>query len=274
MFFSRHYVKKDPIIKEFDSLGTIIKFKVYGNKAQQAIDKAMDKINDIDNKMSFFKEYSELSKINHNAGKAPAKVGKDTYFVIKKAVEYSALSGGAFDPTNYKDIILDERNNSIMLKNENQELDVGSIAKGYAADEVKNIFRKNKIENALIDFGGSIFAMGSKIDGTPWNIGVQDPLKATGEYALIVSVANKSIVTAGKPSENGIISATIVSDHSIDGDALSTCVFVMGLDMGMTLIESIKGVDAIFITKNKVIYTTSGIKGDFELLNNDFAYGC
>ena len=324
MLFSPHPVKKDAITKEFYSLGTIIQFKVYGNRAKRAIDKATDKIKDIDNKMSVFKGYSELSKINHNAGIRAAKVDKDTYFVIKKAVEYSALSGGAFDPTirpvvglwgiqtdharipsndeideriklvNYKDIILDEKYSSIMLKREKQELDVGAIAKGFAADEVKNIFKSNKIESAIIDLGGNIFAMGNKIDGTPWNIGIQDPLKSRGETALIVSVKNKSVVTSGNyeryfirggkrfhhiidpltgnPSEKGILSTTIVSDHSIDGDALSTCAYVMGLDRGMALIESIKGVDAIFITENKMIYTTSGIKENFELLNNNFYY--
>jgi len=324
MFFSPHPVKKDAIIKEFYSLGTIVQFKAYGNKASQAIDKAIDKIKDIDNKMSVFKDYSELSKININAGKAPTKVGEDTYFVIKKAVEYSALSGGAFDPTirpvvglwgiqtdharipnndeideainlvNYKDIILDEKVSSIMLKSKKQELDVGAIAKGFAADEVKNIFKKNKIESAIIDLGGNIFAMGNKIDGTPWKIGIQDPIRSLGEFVGIVSVKNKSVVTSGNyeryfirdgkrfhhiidpltgnPSEKGILSTTIVSDHSIDGDALSTCAFVMGLERGMELIESLKGVDAIFITENKMIYTTSGIKENFELLNNNFYY--
>jgi len=324
MFFSPHPVKKDATIKEFYSLGTIIQFKVYGNKAERAIDKATDRIKDIDNKMSVFKDYSQLSKINHNAGIRAAKVDKDTYFVIRKAVEYSVLSGGAFDPTirpvvglwgiqtdharipnndeidaginlvNYKDIILDEKDSSIMLKREKQELDVGAIAKGFAADEVKNVFKKNKIKSALINLGGNIFAMGNKIDGTPWNIGIQDPLKSRGEIVLSISVKNKSVVTSGNyeryfihngkrfhhiidpltgnPSEKGILSTTIVSDHSIDGDALSTCAFVMGLNRGMALIESIKGVDAIFITENKIVYSTSGIKENLSLLNNDFYY--
>jgi len=324
MLFSPHLVKQQPIIKEYYSLGTIIQFKVYGNKALQAIDKAINKINDIDDKMSVFKGNSELSKINYNAGKGATKVGKDTYLVIKKAVEYSALSGGAFDPTirpvvglwgihtdhtripnkdeihdkiklvNYKDIILNEKDSSVMLKNEQQELDLGGIAKGFAADEVRNIFQKTKIENAIIDLGGNIFAMGSKIDGTPWNIGIQNPIKSRGEFVGIIGVTNKSVVTSGNyeryfasdgkryhhlidpltgnPSVSGIISATIISDHSIDGDALSTCAFIMGVDTGMTLIESMKGVDAIFITENKMIYATSGIKENFKLLNNDFYY--
>ena len=73
----------------------------------------------------------------------------------------------------------------------------------------------------------------------------------------------------GNPSENGMISATIISGYSIDGDALSTCAFVMGLEKGLILAESIKGVDAIFITENKRIYTTTGIKNKFELTSHN-----
>ena len=323
MFFNKRS-DNTAVIKEFYSLGTILQFKVYGNKAQQAIDEAMQKVNDIDNKMSVFKDYSEISKINKNAGVSAVKVSKQTFYVIKKAVNYSTLSRGAFDPTirpvvglwgiqtenaripgkdeinkdlilvDYKDIILDEKNNSVMLKNKNQALDLGAIAKGFAADEVSRIFHKNKVKSAIIDLGGNVFALGNKIDNNPWNIGVQDPLSSTGEYVGVIIVTNKSVVTSGNyeryfikegkkfhhiidpltgnPSENGIISATIISDLSIDGDALSTCAFVMGLENGRKLIESIKGVEAIFITENKYIYTTLGVKNNFELLSNEFLF--
>jgi thiamine biosynthesis lipoprotein len=188
---------------------------------------------------------------------------------------------------NYKDIILDGNNYSVMLRNKNQALDLGAIAKGFAADEVKSIFSKNAIKSAIIDLGGNIFAMGSKPDDTSWKIGIQDPLKRRGEFVGTISVIDKSVVTSGNyeryfinqgkrfhhiinpmsgnPSDNGVISATIISDYSIDGDALSTCAFVMGLEKGLLLTESIKGVDAIFITEDRRIYTTKGINNKLEL---------
>ena len=311
----------EPIIRKFYALGTLIQFKAYGQNAEQACDMVTVKINEIEDRMSVFKDFSEISHINQNAGIAPVKVSKDTYFVIKTAAKYSRMSGGAFDPTirpvvslwgiqtdnaripdkieidrdiklvNYKDIILDDKNCSVMLRNNNQALDLGAIAKGFAVDKAKSIFYKNKIKSAIIDLGGNIFAMGNKPDETPWKIGIQDPLKRRGEFVGTISVTDKSVVTSGNyeryfinngkrfhhiinpmtgnPSENGMISATIISGYSIDGDALSTCAFVMGLEKGLILAESIKGVDAIFITENKRIYTTTGIKNKFELTSHN-----
>ena len=323
IFLTRNY-EKTPTIKNFYSLGTIINLKVFGRKAEKAIEEAVERLIDIDNKMSAFKSYSEISKININAGTLAQVVSTDTYFVIKKAIEYSELSAGTFDPTirplvtlwnigtgeeripekneieqtlklvNYKDIILDESNSSIKLKKQNQALDVGGIAKGFAADEVKNILLKYGIHSAIIDLGGNVFALGNKIDGTPWNVGIQNPFKPRGEYIGIFSVKDKSVVTSGNyerffikdnitfhhiidpktgyPSKSRIISATIISDNSIDGDGLSTGVYIMGINKAMELIESIIGVDAIFITEDKQIYVTSGIKENFQLSNDEFMY--
>ena len=89
IFYFRVTNKKVPITREFYVLGTIIQLKVYGNNGQRAIEEAVNRLNDIDNKMSVFKEYSEISMINQNAGISSEEVSKDTYFVMKKAVRYS-----------------------------------------------------------------------------------------------------------------------------------------------------------------------------------------
>ena len=289
---------------------------------QQAIEEALGRLNDIDDKMSVFKENSEISKINLKAGVTSQIVSKDTYLVIKAAIKYSRLSDGAFDPTirplvslwnvgseqenipeqceidkilklvNYKDVILNESDYSIMLRQNKQSLDLGGIAKGFAADEIRDIFYKYNISSALIDLGGNIFALGSKEDGTPWRVGIQDPFRDRGEFMGILSVKNKSVVTSGNyekyftkggkrfhhiidpktgyPSISKIISATIISDNSIDGDGLSTGVYINGVDRAMSLIESINGVDGIFITEDKKTYVTSGIKDIFVITNEEF----
>jgi len=317
-------IKISPCVKQFYTLGTIIELKVHGPNAEKSIIEAISKLSQIDDKMSVFKDFSEVSIINRNAGISYCKVSDDTYFVIKRAVEYSKLSGGAFEPTirplvglwgvntdharipkldeiryymrliNYKDIILNDKDKSIILRNENQQIDLGAIAKGFAADKVKDILIENNIENAIIDLGGNIYALGNKPDGALWNIGIQDPIKVRGEYVGIVSVKNKSIVTSGNyeryfieegkryhhiinpmtgaPSENDIISATVISEYSIDGDALTTCVYVMGIKKGLKLIESIEGTEAIFITKDKQVYVTQGIVDTFKLTNEEYTY--
>ncbi|MCB2294444.1 FAD:protein FMN transferase [Clostridium algoriphilum] len=316
--------KQSSVVEEFYSLGTYNQLKVHGKNANKAVEQSIKKIREIDNKMSVFKEFSEISKINKNAGKDPQTVSKDTFYVIKKAIEYCSISKGSFDITirpivglwgigkvgqkipgineikeklkfvNYKDIVIDKDNSSIFLKNKNQEVDVGGIAKGYAADEVKNIILKNGVKSALINLGGNILVIGTKEDGTPWSVGIQDPIKARGEFALTISVVNKSVVTSGNyeryfeqdgkrfhhiinpgtgyPSEGDIISATIISNNSIDGDGLSTGVYIMGIHEAVKLIEEIKGVDAIFITKSKEVYITSGMRENFKITSNDFVY--
>jgi thiamine biosynthesis lipoprotein len=153
---------------------------------------------------------------------------------------------------------------------------------------------KNGIKSAIINLGGNILVIGAKEDGTTWNVGIQDPVKARGEFALTINVINKSVVTSGDyeryfeeggkryhhiinprtgyPSDSDIISTTIIFDNSIDGDGLSTGVYIMGVKKAIELIEEIKGVDAIFITKNKEIYVTDGIRGNITTLNNEFIY--
>lgn len=313
--------ERPEVVKSSYVLGTIINLKVFGKKGEKAIEKAIEKLNDIDDKMSAFKEYSEISKINSKAGGTREVVSKDTYFVVKKAVEYSKILEGTFDPTirplvklwnigteeeaipeksqieetlkfvNYNDVILDESNNSIMLKYKKQALDVGGIAKGFAADEVRDIFYKHKIKSALIDLGGNIFALGSKEDGTPWKVGIQNPFRPRGQHIGILSVKNKSVVTSGNyeryfvkdgqrfhhiidpktgyPSQSKIISATIISDNSIDGDGLSTGVYILGIDKAMEIIEEIEGIDAIFITEDKKVYKTSGIDKNILTLTDE-----
>jgi thiamine biosynthesis lipoprotein len=303
-------------------LGTLINLRAYGNAPEAAIEEAFEKLNDIDDKMSAFKENSEISKINSGAGLKAESVSNDTYFVVKKALEYSKILEGTFDPTirplvklwgigtkqekipqkveientlefvNYNDVLLEEKNNSIILRKENQALDVGGIAKGFAADEVRNIFVKHMVKSALIDLGGNIFALGNKIDNTPWRVGIQNPFKSRGEFIGILSVVNKSIVTSGNyeryfmkdgrrfhhiidpktgyPSESKIISATIVSDDSIDGDGLSTGIYILGVEKSLRIIESIEGVEAILVTEDKKVYTTSGINKIFILTDEEF----
>jgi thiamine biosynthesis lipoprotein len=305
-------------------MGTIIQLKVYGGNAEKATERALKRISDVESKMSVNIETSEITKLNAKAGISGEKLSTDTYSVIEKAVEYSKLTEGALDATiepivklwgigtdkervpskneineklklvDYHDIILDKKNSMIKLRRVNQAIDLGAIAKGYTADEVKKVLVNNKISSALINLGGNVYAVGNKPDGTSWNIGVQNPLNTRGQYLGTISVSDKSVVTSGNyeryfikdgkryhhifdpktgyPSEMGIISATIVSDNSIDGDALSTSTYVMGITKALKLIESIKGVDAIFVTSDKKVYVTAGLKGSFNLTDKEFTY--
>lgn len=190
-------------------------------------------------------------------------------------------------------VILDSAHSSIYLTDKGMHLDLGGIGKGYAADEMAALLRENGVKHAIIDLGGNIYTLGDKPGNQLWTIGVQDPFNPRGKTIGRLKTANKSIVTSGVyerfvkdesgkqyhhilspktgyPYENQIAGVTIVSDSSTDGDALSTAVFAMGVEEGLAFVETLEGVDAIFITLDSKIYTTNGIQDNFVLTNEAF----
>ena len=171
------------------------------------------------------------------------------------------------------------------LARKGQIVDLGGIAKGYAADQAISIYKKHGITSAYINLGGNVSVLGGKPDGSPWIVGIQNPRQPIGRYIGTLKIRDKIIVTSGDyeryfikdniryhhilnpktgyPADSGLISTTIITGLSVDADALSTATFVLGLDKGRKLIESIEGVEAIFITTNKEIFITSGLKNIF-----------
>ena len=172
------------------------------------------------------------------------------------------------------------------------EVDLGSIAKGYAADEVVKILKQEGIRSAIIDLGGNIYALGSKNSDNNWKVGIQDPFSDRGKVIGAVEVFDKTVVTSGiyerfieedgvryhhilnpktgYPYETDIAGVSIIADNSIDADALSTLTSTKGVKEGLKFVENLDNVNAIFITNDKKIYLTENIKDNFKLMNNDF----
>ena len=318
--------KEEKYSATYYSLGTVNEITLYDinkNKGDKILKNCESLLNDVHNKMSRQVSSSEISEINDNAGIKYIKVSAETYNIIKESIQFSSMSNGNFDisigpitdlwgigsdnakiPTNeeinenlslvnYKDILFNDENNSIKLCNKNMKIDLGGIAKGYAADKIyKYLYEDENLSSALINLGGNIYVLGSKINNQPFSIGIQDPTMPRGNSIGNIKVSNKSVVTSGiyeryiegdnkiyhhmidphtgYPFENNLNSVTIVSDTSMIGDALSTTIFGLGLEDGLKLIEKLKGVDAIFITKDKEIYLSSNIKDEFNLTDESF----
>lgn len=170
--------------------------------------------------------------------------------------------------------------NDVYLTDEAARLDLGGIAKGYIADRMKEYLNEQGFTSGIINLGGNVLTLGEKADKSTYSIGIQKPFAADGTAVGAVYVTDKSVVTSGVyeryytvdgkryhhildlstgyPCENDLYSVTIISDSSVDGDALSTTCFVLGLDEGMALIESLEDVEAIFITDDNEIHLTSG----------------
>lgn len=316
--------KIDELSKTYYYLGTVSEVKIFNAKksnAEDALEDANTILTDIHNKMSAQQDNTEVNKINEKAGISPVAVSNETFNVIESAVKYANLTGGVFDPTigaisslwqigtnnarvpsadeisknlqliNYKNIELDKNKKTVFLKEKNMRLDLGAIAKGYAADLICENLKSNDIESAIINLGGNVFVLGSK-SGEPYKIGIQAPYEETSTSIGYIKGENTSVVTSGiyerfvkdgdklyhhmlnpktgYPFENNLNSVTIVSNKSIDGDALSTSTFGMGLEKGMEFINSKKDVGAIFLTKDKKIYLSDSMKSKFILTDESY----
>jgi len=306
------------IDKTFLALGTINNVKIFNCENDNIVEEVMSRVAEIDDRMSAFKAESDISKISMNAGKGPQKVHEDTFRLICKAVEFSILSDGAFDITirplvklwginkkgdfvpsdseieklltmvHYQDILLDQESCSVALKRAGQALDLGGIAKGFAADEVKRILLKNGVQSALINLGGNIVTIGKRPDDQPWQIGIQNPLAPTGQFLGVFSATNKTIVTSGtnerffikdgiryhhildprtgKPAQSSLLSVTAVCTCSTDADALTTALFILGPKKGLPLLSKI-GAEAIFISDDLTVTASQGLSGQFRILD-------
>lgn len=183
---------------------------------------------------------------------------------------------------NYDGISLDNISNTVTLKDPEAAISLGFIAKGFIADKMKEYLLSNNVKSAIINLGGNLLAVGSKPDGTPFQFGIQKPFDEQGAIIASLPVSNRSLVSSGVyeryfykddvlyhhilnpktgyPVRNNLLGVTILSDSSMEGDALSTTCFVLGLDKGMELIESLDGVDAVFITEDYELHYSKGIK--------------
>ena len=174
----------------------------------------------------------------------------------------------------------------ITLSSDDIQFDVGAIAKGYIADRMKDLLVKKGVKSAIINLDGNVLCIGSKPDGTPFKVGIQKPFADRNETEAVMDITGKSVVSSGiyercfkqggklyhhilnpqtgYPYDNGLISVTIISDQSVDGDALSTTCFALGLEDGLKFAEK-KGVQAVFITEDYELHYTDGFQDEINV---------
>ena len=288
-------------------LDTVITLTAY-TEDNQVLKEAMQECGRYEQILSRTIEGSDVWRINH-AGGEPVEVSDDTAAILRCAEEISGMSGGAFDITiapastiwdftsgeavlpdadalteavklvDYTKVSLE--GNTVTLP-EGMMIDLGGIAKGYIADQVKAYLEKCGVEHAILSFGGNIVAIGKKPDGSDWKVGIQDIDKPTGEHMLVAANRGGSTVTSGIyergfelngvryhhllnpktgwPEQNELASVTILSDSSMEGDALATAAFILGTEKGLKLIESQEGIEAVFIARDRKVTYSSGAK--------------
>lgn len=198
----------------------------------------------------------------------------------ESALPDKAALSEALNHVDYRCITYDEAASTVTLTDPEAQIDLGFIAKGYIADRIKEYLLSRGITGAIINLGGNILTLGSKPDGSPFFIGVEKPFES-GTSVGVLSVTDKSVVTSGVyeryfqiddvlyhhildpktgyPVSNDLLSVTIISDSSMEGDALSTTCLMLGLRDGQALIDSLEGIDAVFITKDFKIHDSRSL---------------
>ena len=286
-------------------LDTVITLTAYTENGQVLKD-ALEECGRYEQILSRTVEGSDVWRINHANG-APVEVSDDTVAILRCAGRISELSCGAFDVTiapastlwdftsgaavlpdadelaraaelvDYTRMTLE--GNTVTLP-AGMMIDLGGIAKGYIADQVKSWLAERGVKHAILSFGGNVVTIGKKPDGTDWKVGIQDISKPTGDYSMVTRSADSSTVTSGIyergfdldgvryhhllsaetgwPVQNELAAVTILSESSMEGDALSTAAFVLGTENGLKLIESLEGVEAIFVARDRSVTLSSG----------------
>ena len=185
--------------------------------------------------------------------------------------------------TGWENIVID--GNTVTLTDPEAVIDLGAIAKGYIADRLAELLVERGVTSAIIDLGGNILCVGSKPDGSDFKVGIQYPYEDTNTVITSALLSDLSVVTSGVyqryfqadgvtyhhildpdtgyPVRNGLLSVTIISEKSVDCDALSTTVFALGLEEGMELVNSLDGVWAAFITEDFEIHYSQGFEETF-----------
>lgn len=263
-------------------------YDIEKSKGQKLIDKSFKLCKNYENKMSKTIQESDIYKINHNNGKF-VTVDKDTLEVIKLGLRVSRESNGVFDITvgaltdlwdfqtdkpklpnskkikeavatvGYKSVIID--GNKVKVKNPKTKLDLGAVAKGYISGKMAEQLKSEGVEHALINLGGNVVTIGSKVDGSVWKIGIREPKKDASKVIGAISVKEKVVITSGVyermfklggkryhhilnpktgyPIDSNLIGVTLITsiDNAGECDAYSTTCLLLGKDRGAEFIK-------------------------------------
>ena len=299
----------EPVQGTFFAMDTMMDFTVYGESG--LIDQSESLIASLESLVSVTDTGSELYAINQTgSGTLTGKASS----LMEQALEICRRTDGALDLSiypivrawgfttgsyqvpdeaeiqallplvDYRKIQYDAADGDVTLP-EGMEIDLGSVAKGYAGQLVAQMLREHGVQSALLNLGGNVQTVGAKPDGSPWQIGIKDP---QGEDAMMVlSVEDQAVVTSGgyeryfeqdgqtywhimdpstgHPADSGLISVTIVGDEGVVCDGLSTALFVMGLEKAANLWAQSCDFEAVFVTASGEVYITEGLRDRFAL---------
>ncbi|MDF2922301.1 MAG: rane-associated lipoprotein involved in thiamine biosynthesis [Paenibacillaceae bacterium] len=183
---------------------------------------------------------------------------------------------------NFHDLIMDTKRQAAGLRTRGQSIDLGGIGKGYAGDCCIRILQQYGIVSAFVSIGGNVSVLGNKPDHSPWRVGIRHPrrdclmgmVEATHQAVVTSGDYERYFVdqtgkrqhhilnpTTGRPAESGLISVTVVADSALTADALSTAIFVAGMERGLGFLAQVPGAEAVLVDKDQRVFITRGLKG-------------
>ncbi len=280
------------------------------HRAGEKIDLAVTEIKRIEKLLTTFDENSQTNQINKQAGISAVKVDKEVFDLILRSLKISAVTDGAFDITygsidkrlwnfdktmtslpdevaakemvrliNYRHVILNEEEYSVMLKEKGMRIGFGGIGKGYAAEMAKALLKKEGVKSGIVNASGDLTTWGLQADNKPWTIGIANPDNAhlpfsymnitdmavatSGNYEKYVKINGKKYSHIINPKTGlpvtGIKSVTIISPNAEIADAMATPVTIMGITAGINLINQIQYLECIIIDDRNKIYSSKNI---------------
>ena len=279
--------------------------------AQARIDDAVAEIQRIEALFTTFKDESQTNQINVHAGICPVKVNREVFDLIQRSLRISELTQGAFDITygsidkslwnfdthmtalpdsqtarrmvrliNYRNVILDDKECSVFLKEKGMRIGFGGIGKGYAAEMAKRLLIQKGVTSGIVNASGDLTTWGNQPNGQPWTIGIADP-NAKNQPFSYLNISNVAVATSGNYEKfalingkkyahtidpktglpvSGIKSVTIICPNAEIADAMATPVTVMGVRVGLDLINQMQGVACIIIDDFDRVFTSKNIK--------------
>jgi len=278
--------------------------------AEVGIAKAIAEVQRIERLFTTFSADSQVNQINANAGVKPVKVDVEVLALIQRSLRIAELTDGAFDITyggldknlwnfnqqmtrlpdketakgavaniNYRNVIINEADSTVYLKNEGVRIGFGGIGKGYAADRAKAVMLANGINNGIINAAGDLITWGTQPTGKSWTAGIADPFFKDKPFSWL-DISNMAIATSGTYEKfamidgkkyshtidpktgyptSGIASVTMICPIAELADAMTTPVMVMGVEVGLNLINQMKNMACIIIDEQGKIHTSKNI---------------
>ena len=292
------------------AMDTVMELQVYGDESPLSEAEAL--IHSLEDSLSVTDENSDIFALNRDG---QAALGADAASLLETALALCERTGGALDVTVYPVVrtwgfttgeyrVPDTAELGLLLKNVDyrrvslkdgfavlgpgQQVDLGSVAKGYTSNAIIDLWREAGVTSALLNLGGNVHALGAKPDGSPWRVAIQDPF--SDGYLGLLEIVDRAVITSGGyeryferdgvtywhiidpatgyPADSGLASVTIVGADGAMCDGLSTALFVMGLEKAAAHWRETSDFEAVFVTSGKQVYITEGLSDIFAPLGD------